>query len=93
MSNLSYSAHAVSRMSQRALPQSDIELIREIGTDTGDGIFVRDKDVRAYEQRLKERMNKVRRLRGTRVVIEGDCIVTVYRATPRKQKHLLRRMD
>ncbi len=93
MSNLSYSAHAVSRMGQRALKESDIDLIREIGTDTGDGFFVHDKDVRAYEQRLKELTNKVRRLRGTRVVIEGDCIVTAYRATTRKQKHLLRRMD
>ena len=93
MSNLSYSAHAISRMSQRALRESDIELILEIGTDTSDGYVVCKKDVQRYVRRCKKQIAQVERLEGKRVVIEGDRVVTAYHATCHKQKHLLRQVD
>ena len=93
MTSLNFSPHATSRMSQRALRENDIELILEIGTDTGDGYVVCKKDVQRRVRMLKKEIAQAERLEGKRVVIEGDRVVTAYHATRHKQKHLLRRVD
>ena len=91
MNSFSVSDHAVCRMQQRGVMERDIELITAIGMETGDGYFVRRKDVQAFERDLKSLINRAHRLVGKRIVVEGNRLVTAYVASPRKQKRLLRK--
>jgi hypothetical protein len=86
-------AHAGTRMVQRAIRDEDLELITWIGTEVEGGYLVRAKDCQAVEQWLKRLMDKVRRLKGKRVVIADGGIVTVYHARRSKERRLLCRAE
>jgi hypothetical protein len=83
--------HAVSRMSQRALRPSDLELIERLGTEVEDGHMMLLKDFQAFECELKRQIERARRLVGTRVVRDGATLITAYRANQTKETRLLRR--
>ncbi|MBY6266542.1 hypothetical protein EI613_32355 (plasmid) [Azospirillum sp. 412522] len=90
MTDVSVTRHATTRMAQRALHADDLELIMLVGTEVEDGYLVREKDCQAAERYLKRLLDQVRRLRGARVVVDGEQVVTVYRAGSSKKRHLLR---
>ena len=90
MSDLKFTAHAFSRMSQRAISLGDIELAEYIGTAVEGGFLVRERDFQALDCELKKLRQQARRLVGKRVVRDGDVIVTAYYAGHRKQRRLLR---
>jgi hypothetical protein len=77
-------------MAQRAVRQADLDLILLVGTEVADGYLVRERDCRDFEVKLKELARQVHRLRGKRVVVSGDRVVTVYDATPSTKRRLLR---
>lgn len=89
-SDLRLTSHAIARMSQRGLTESNIELIRLIGTDVGDGPLVRKKDYQAFVDHLKHLEAQARKLIGKRVVEVDGCVVTAYHATRGKERRLLR---
>lgn len=81
-------SHAVVRMAQRGIKDSD--LLELIGTEISDGYLIAEKDYQDFERDLKLVLDRARRLRGTRwVVVEGH-IVTAYRPPKRNQRRLLR---
>jgi hypothetical protein len=82
--------HALERMAQRGIRMSDLDLILEIGCEVDDGYLVRDKDCRELETILKQFLNRVRRLKGKRVVVEDGCVVTTFHARRGELKRLLR---
>jgi hypothetical protein len=88
---LTISDHAALRMAQRGLAISDVELALTIGTEVEGGIFVRDKDCDQVLKALAAVRRQVERLRGKRLVCDGERLVTAYRAEPKKAKRLLRR--
>jgi hypothetical protein len=90
MTTLNSTTHAAARMSQRGIRDDDLELILEIGTEVEGGYIVLKKDYRAYDCELKRKRERVRRLVGKRVVVEGDRVVTAYHAEPKKQRRLIR---
>ncbi len=85
-----FSDHAVARFAQRALRASDAELIAEIGTAVDDGFLLRNDDAERLVRELKQLIEKLLRLRGKRLVVAGNVVVTAYHANPRKQRRLLR---
>jgi hypothetical protein len=82
--------HALERMAQRGIRMSDLDLILELGSEVDDGYLVRDKDCRELEAVLKQFLNRVRRLKGKRVVVADGCVVTTFHARKGEQRRLLR---
>ena len=87
-----YARHAVSRIRQRGRNRKDIDLILRHGTPVdGNGILLRDDDVKRVTQELLSQIHQLNRLAGWKVIIEGETIVTVYRTRRAHQKRLLRK--
>ena len=89
MTGLSLTKHAGVRLAQRSIPLKDADLIASIGTEVSDGFLVRNKDCDAIEHQLKQLLERIRRLRGKRLVVLDGRILTGYHATRRKQRRLL----
>lgn len=85
--------HAAARCAQRGIRSDDLELLEQIGTEVDDGYFVREKDYRAYERSVKQRLGRAKRLVGTRFVIQEGRVVTAYRATRGRERQLLRNAE
>lgn len=93
MSTVPLTQHAALRMAQRGFRDEDLDLIVRIGTEVEGGYLVREQDCEEEIRRLKRQEERIRRLKGKRVVVaENECqILTVYHASKNKQKRLLRR--
>lgn len=84
------STHAQKRMQQRGLTMDDIELVMQFGTEAGDGIYMRAKDIKRAESEFKKLISQLQRLSGKYVIIQGDTIVTTYHPSERRKKKILR---
>ena len=82
--------HARERMAQRSFADGDAELIAMIGTVVSDGYLVRAKDCQAVERKIKRLLQRIRRLRGKRLIVEDGRIVTAYHASRREERRLMR---
>lgn len=90
MGELSISRHAETRMAQRGIRQSDLDLILELGSEVEGGLIVREKDFRQFERKLRGEIERASRLVGKRLVLGGDHMVTAYHASRSDTKRLLR---
>ena len=92
MSRFVYSHHAQARMQQRGLRERDIELIVDLGTRVSEDAYIlRRRDVdREIELRRRE-IQALSRLRGRKVVVAEDTVVTGYHPRPAVRKRDLRR--
>jgi hypothetical protein len=93
MINEALTQHALIRMAQRGIKIDDAELIMLIGTEVGDGQFVRTKDCQTFEHAVKQLIERVWRLNGKRVVLVGGRVVTAYHTSPAKERKLLRHAE
>lgn len=82
--------HACMRLAQRAIAAEDVQLIQSIGTEVEGGYLVREKDFQTLDRELKQLRDRVRRLVGKRLVVEGSWIITGYHASRRQERRLLR---
>jgi hypothetical protein len=90
MGELTLTNHAAVRMAQRGIDVRDAELITVIGTIVDDGYYVRNKDCDNVERILKNLLDRVRRIRGKRLVVASGQIVTAYHISKGCQRRLLR---
>lgn len=90
MTAIALTQHSLVRIQQRGLSIQDPELIVLLGTPVEGGYLVRHKDCDEVIHALKAVMRKVERLRGQRVVMAGNRIVTVYRARKESRRKLIR---
>jgi len=90
MNTLALTGHAAVRMAQRNIKIKDAELITLIGTEVEDGYFVRTKDGLELERFLSDLLERIKRIRGKRLVVANGTIVTAYRPSKRYQRQLLR---
>jgi len=89
--NLRLSKHATNRVRQRGVRESDIPVIMNAGTPIGnDSVYLLSQDVDREIREHKQAIAKLERLRGCRVVIEDQTVVTVYRPSRKTGKKLLR---
>jgi hypothetical protein len=77
-------------MAQRGFNMSDAELIAMVGTEVEDGYLMRHVDYQEIERILKKFLERLRRIRGKRLVVASGQIVTAYHATSSHQRRLLR---
>lgn len=82
--------HFQERMQQRAVRDSDVKLIQQVGTPVEGGLLVLDKDARREIAKLMKKIERLKRLRGQLIIQQGDALITTYKASPRRQKKLLR---
>ncbi len=90
MSALPLTAHAMVRMAQRGIRIEESDLIVQFGTPVDDGFLFREEDCQALESEMKMWLERIKRLRGKRLVVANGQIVTAYHATKRQRRRLLR---
>lgn len=92
MSSFVYTNHARARMQQRGFQERDAELIVDLGTQVSEDAYIlRRQDVdREIELRRRE-IQVLSRLRGRKVVVAANTVVTGYHPHPAVQKRDLRR--
>ncbi len=89
--NTTLTQHAQARLRQRGLRESDIAIIVATGTPVdGDSLLLLAQDVEREIRWHKEEIGTLERLRGCRVVLAGETVVTVYRPSRKTEKRLLR---
>jgi len=92
---IGYTNHGRQRASQRGFRQLDVELIRRCGTEIPDPSAevyqIRSRDVEQEIGELKQLIIRLERLRGSKVVIAENQLVTVYRPSREREKFGLRR--
>ena len=77
-------------MQQRGISISDIDMILEHGEEIeGNGIFMTNKRAEKLIRSLKREISTVERFRNTKVVVDGDNVVSCYAcrtSEPRRMK-------
>jgi hypothetical protein len=93
MLELHLTNHAEARMRQRGFRNSDVDLVLSVGTRTDEDAFcLTDQDAGREIQRRKREIQQLERLRGTKMIVRGDALVTIYHSE-RKLKRHLRQME
>ena len=59
--NLSITAHFITRARQRGYRQEDLAIMERFGTLRGDGLLLREKDVAPEIERLSMTLRRIRR--------------------------------
>jgi hypothetical protein len=90
MKELILTHHAATQMAQRGIALRDANLIARLGTEDDNGYLVRTKDCQAAERAIKKFLDRIRRLRGKRLVVSKGRIVTAFHALRQQTRHLLR---
>ena len=90
MEHFNLTKHASLRLAQRAISISDAEMIMGFGTEVDDGYIFLNQNCDALESELKAAIQRVRKLRGKRIVIGDGQVITVYRATVATTRKLIR---
>jgi hypothetical protein len=88
---MNISTHAQQRLQQRGLFSGDLDLIMMHGIETRDGYFLRKADVHTAEQNLRQLIERLHKLEGKYVVIDGDDVITTYHPTKKKTQRILRK--
>jgi hypothetical protein len=92
MNDLYLTHHAKARMRQRGLRDADLSLLMEVASPIEANVWLlTNEDVAQEVSRLKRRVQRLERLRGAKIVVAGDVVVTAYRSTPKDQRRALRR--
>lgn len=89
MKHFIITAHANTRMAQRGLSTADAEMIINFGTEVEDGYIFLGKNCDNLESELAVALNRVRKLRGKRVVLDGGHLITAYHAAKTTTRRLL----
>jgi len=90
VSTLILTNHAAVRMAQRGIMPKDSDLIALIGTQVDDGYLVREQDYREVEHAMKRFLQRLRRVVGKRLVVQGNRVVTAYHSSEKHERRLLR---
>ena len=91
MNTLMLTGHATIRMAQRGIDSKDAELIALVGTEVEGGYLVRNKDYQELERQLKGLLQRLRRVTGKRLIVDGSRVVTAYHASVRQKRRLMRK--
>lgn len=81
MPDLQFTHHAEVRMRQRGFRKADVDLVLSVATRVADdAFFLTDQDAAREIERRKREIQQLERLRGSKIVVEGDALVTLYHA-------------
>ena len=92
MTGLTPTRHAEVRLSQRALRDADIAFLIGAATPLARNEWLlTNADVDREIAKHKREIQRIERLRGVKVVVAGDIVVTAYHSCQRIQRRTLRR--
>jgi hypothetical protein len=81
MHDLRFTHHAETRMRQRGFRNADVILVLSVATRVAeDAFFLSDKDAAREIERRRHEIQQLERLRGTKLIVEGESIITLYRS-------------
>jgi hypothetical protein len=91
LGDLTVTCHAKTRMRQRGLKDEDLRLLLSSASAIDrDAYLLTDRDAAREIARRKREIQSLERLRGVKVVMVGDTIVTCYHTDREAQKAALR---
>ncbi|AXX97329.1 hypothetical protein BAR1_04925 [Profundibacter amoris] len=83
--------HATTRMQQRGLRYTDMDLLLRTATQVSpDAYMLTRKDAKREIAIRKDEIQRLERLKGRKVVIDGAAILTYYPSCEADQKRTLR---
>ncbi|PIP97608.1 MAG: hypothetical protein COW75_04955 [Rhodobacterales bacterium CG18_big_fil_WC_8_21_14_2_50_71_9] len=92
MTTLGLTRHAEERIRQRGLRDHDLALLLDAATPLADDAWLMmDADADREIARRKREIEQLQRLRGCKIVVSGDAIVTVCHMRPTTVRRSLRR--
>lgn len=92
MPDLRLTQHAESRMRQRGFRNADVSLVLSVATRVADDAFLlSDKDAAREIERRRHEIQQLERLRGVRLVLEGETVITVYHSDRKPTRAGLRK--
>jgi hypothetical protein len=78
--DLRFTHHAEARLRQRGFRNGDVSLVLSVATRvTEDAFFLSDKDATREIERRRNEIQQLERLRGTKVIVDGESIITIYK--------------
>lgn len=87
MTELSLTHHAQARMRQRGFREEDADLVFRVGTRVADDAFLlTDKDAARAIRKRKQEIQQLERLRGSKVIVEGETLITLYHTARRYRR-------
>ncbi len=82
MTSLAITRHAETRMAQRAIRESDLDVLLTHGTDIGqDRIMLKKRDAAELIRFWKKEIARIERLTGKVLVLTEGRLVTAYHET------------
>lgn len=92
MNDLSFTRHAETRMRQRGFRNADIGLVLSVATRVAeDAFFLSDKDAAREIERRRREIQQLERLRGTKLIVEGENVITLYNSDRKQSRGASRR--
>ena len=95
--SIRYSKHGQRRANQRGFRGVDVEMIRLYGTPVADRkaevYLLRNKDVEREISARKKEIQRLEHMRGCKVVIADNQLVTVLHTSHKHEKALLQRSN
>lgn len=92
MLDLVKSRHAEKRLNQRGLRPHDVDLLLNSATQVSpDAYLLMNSDVDREILRRKREIQQLEKLRGMKLVVEGETLVTAYRSKQTDQRRTIRR--
>lgn len=80
MLELRLTRHAEVRMRQRGFRKVDIDFVVSVATRVADDAYVlTNKDAAREIERRKREIQQIERLRGSKIIMEGGALITLYR--------------
>lgn len=87
MPDLHVTNHAETRMRQRGFRKADVDLVLGIATQVGEDAFMlTDQDAAREIERRKHEIQQLERLRGSKMIVEGGALITLYHVARKPQR-------
>jgi len=88
------SQHAEKRMQQRGFRHTDLDVLHQCGTRIDDNSFLLTNQDAAREIAARKReIHALERLKGSKIVVSEQNVITVYRTTRKHRKIIKRRFQ
>lgn len=79
MNDLYLTQHAETRMRQRGFRNADIGLVLNVAKRVAeDAFFLSKRDATREIERRRREIQQLERLRGTKIIVEGNNVITLY---------------